>query len=112
MNPITQHENEKAMLKIKEVQAESKEKARIMAEENAKLASQLIQCQRRGIASGPQAATELSLQESLDREAQLQKLEVQLKKEIARLKDELIKVCINSSSLRTVASLTEVLLQA
>lgn len=103
VNPTTQHENEKAVQKIKEVQAEAKEKARIMAEENAKLASQLIQCQRRGMASGPQAATELSLQDALDRETQLQKLEVQLKKEVGRLKDELIKVCINSNSLGIVA---------
>ena len=109
MNPVIQHENEKAMQKIKEVQAEAKEKARIMAEDNAKLASQLIQCQRRGLSSGPQAATELSLQEALDREANLQKLEVQLKKEIARLKDELIKVFITSFSPTIVASLREAL---
>lgn len=93
-NFALQHENEKAMQKIKEVQAEAKEKARIMAEENAKLASQMLQFQRRGMPSGPQAATELSLQEALDREAQLKRLEVQLKQEIARLKDELTKVCL------------------
>ncbi|KAG0616287.1 hypothetical protein M758_5G103900 [Ceratodon purpureus] len=86
-----QHENEKAMKKIKEIQAEAKEKARSMTEENAKLASQIILYQRRDMSSGPLAATELSLQEALDREAHLKKLEVQLKKEIARLKDELLK---------------------
>jgi len=87
------------MQKIKEVQAEAKEKALIMAEENAKLASQLLQCQNRCMATGPQVATELALQEALDREAQLKRLEVQLKQEIARLKDELTKVCFNSDSL-------------
>lgn len=84
------------MEKIREVQTEAKEKARVMAEENAKLASQLILHQHREISSGPLAATELSLQEALDREAQLKKLEVQLKKEIARLNDELYKVCFNA----------------
>jgi hypothetical protein len=56
-----------------------------MTEENAKLTSQLILYQRRETSSGPLEATELSLQEALDREAYLKKLEVQLKK-----------VCINS----------------
>jgi len=98
-NSTTQHENEKAMQKIKEIQGEAKEKACIMVEENVKLASQLLQYQRRGMASGPQAATMLSLQEALDREAQLKRLEVQLKQEIARLQDELIKVCFNSNFL-------------
>lgn len=67
-----------------------------MTEENAKLTSQLILYQRRETSSGPLEATELSLQEALDREAYLKKLEVQLKKEIARLKDDLFKVCTNS----------------
>lgn len=94
---IAQHENEKAMETIKRLQAETKETSRIMAEENAKLATQLIHYQRCGMSSGPLEATELSLQEALDREAQLKKLEVQLKKEIARLKDELFKVSINAN---------------
>jgi len=62
----TQHENEKAMQKIKEIQGEAKEKVRIMVEENAKLASQLLQCQHCGMASSPQATIELYLQEALD----------------------------------------------
>ena len=80
------------MEKIKKVQTEAKEKARLMAQENANLTSRLILYQRREMSSGPLAATELSLQEALEREAHLKKLEVQLKKEIARLKDELFKV--------------------
>lgn len=81
---------------IKRIQVEANETARIMAEENAKLASQVNHYQRCGMTSGPLEATELSLQEALDREAQMKKLEVQLKQEIARLKDELFKVCINA----------------
>lgn len=94
MNCNAQNENEKFKETIKRVQGEAKESSRTMAEENAKLTSQLLYYQRCGTSSGPLEATELSLQEALDREAQMKKLEVQLKKEIARLKDELFKVRI------------------
>nr|XP_024375591.1 centrosomal protein of 162 kDa-like isoform X5 [Physcomitrium patens] len=78
-----QRENEKALQKIKEVQAEAKEKVRIMTEENVKLKNELVHCQHRCMAAGHQAATKLSLHEAMDRELQL--------KEISRLKDELVK---------------------
>lgn len=90
MNSVTQRENEKALQKIKEVQAEAKEKVRIMTEENVKLKNELVHCQHRCMAAGHQAATKLSLHEAMDRELQL--------KEISRLKDELVKVCLNTNS--------------
>jgi histidinol-phosphate/aromatic aminotransferase/cobyric acid decarboxylase-like protein len=40
-----QHENEKALQKLKEAQAEAREQSRIMTEENAMLAAQLAKLQ-------------------------------------------------------------------
>lgn len=64
-----------------------------MTEENAKLASQLLHLQRQSgnATSGNLAAKELSLQEALDREAQL-------KREVETLKDDVLKVCLNTAS--------------
>lgn len=64
-----------------------------MTEENAKLASQLLHLQRQSgnATSGNLAAKELSLQEALDREAQL-------KREVETLKGDVLKVCLNTAS--------------
>lgn len=99
LNVDTQLENEKAVEKLKEVKAEAKEKARTMTEDNAKLASQLLHLQRQSanVTSGNLAAKELSLQEALDREAQL-------KKEVETLKDDVLKVCLNTAPNRLIIS--------
>lgn len=69
---VLQHENEKAFDKLKEVQADAKEKARIMAEENAKLASQLAHLQRQSANHGiGSLVAQEFLQDALGREAKL-----------------------------------------
>jgi hypothetical protein len=72
-----QHENEKALQKLKEAQAEAREQSRIMTEENAMLAAQLAKLQN--FASDHQSSNfflcpisaEDALHDALAREAKL-----------------------------------------
>lgn len=79
-----QHENERAFAKLKEVQLEAKERARIMAEENAILSSHLANKQLQG---GRQ-----SWGYGSDAVALKEKLQDTLSREFA-LRVELDKVC-------------------